>query len=99
MAVHTALANGYYNFRNSTKITPFIGGGVGAAFLEGNSSSGSASDTVLAYQGTAGALYSINEQLALTGSYRYLGTEDGALGLPKASYSSNLLRLGLTYSF
>jgi opacity protein-like surface antigen len=99
LTVHTVLANGYYNFRNSTKITPFIGGGVGAAFLEGNSSSGSASDTVLAYQGTAGAFYSINEHLALTCSYRYLGTEDGAFGWPKASFSSNLVRLGMAYSF
>ena len=28
LAVHTAVACGYYNFKNSTKITPFIDGGV-----------------------------------------------------------------------
>lgn len=99
LTVHTALANGYYNFRNSTKITPFIGGGVGAAFLEGNLGSASASDTVLAYQGTAGASYSVNDHLAVTGSYRYLDTEDGALGMQKASFSDNLVRLGMAYSF
>lgn len=100
LAVHTALANGYYNFRNSTKITPFIGGGVGAAFLEINSGAGgSLSDTVLAYQGTAGAFYAVNEHLAVTGSYRYMDTEDGAFGIPKTSYSSNLVRLGMAYSF
>ena len=99
LTVHTALANGYYNFRNSTKITPFIGGGVGAAFIEGNLASASATDTVLAYQGTAGAFYSVNEHLAVTGSYRYLDTEDGALGMQKASFSDNLVRLGMAYSF
>jgi opacity protein-like surface antigen len=99
LTVHTALANGYYNFKNSTKITPFIGGGVGAAFLEGNLGSASASDTVLAYQGTAGASYSVNDHLAVTGSYRYLDTEDGALGMQKASFSDNLVRLGMAYSF
>ena len=99
LTVHTALANGYYNFKNSTKITPFIGGGVGAAFIEGNLGSASASDTVLAYQGTAGAFYAVNEHLAVTGSYRYLDTEDGALGIQKASFSDNLVRLGMAYTF
>jgi opacity protein-like surface antigen len=99
LTVHTALANGYYNFKNSTQITPFIGAGVGAAFLEGNLGSASASDTVLAYQGTAGASYSVNDHLAVTGSYRYLDTEDGALGMQKASFSDNLVRLGMAYSF
>ena len=99
LTVHTALANGYYNFKNSTQITPFIGAGVGATFLEGNLGSASASDTVLAYQGTAGASYSVNDHLAVTGSYRYLDTEDGALGMQKASFSDNLVRLGMAYSF
>ena len=99
LTVHTALASGYYNFRNSTKITPFIGGGVGAAFLEGNLGSYSTSDTVLAYQGTAGAFYAVNEHLAVTGSYRYMDTEDGAFGMPKTSFSDNLVRLGMAYSF
>ena len=99
LTVHTALANGYYNFKNSTKITPFIGGGVGAAFLEGNLGSASASDTVLAYQGTAGASYSVNDHLAVTGSYRYTGTEDGAFGLPNTSFSGNLVRVGMAYNF
>jgi opacity protein-like surface antigen len=99
LTVHTALANGYYNFKNSTQITPFIGAGVGAAFLEGNLGPFSGSDTVLAYQGTAGASYSVNDHLAVTGSYRYLDTEDGALGMQKASFSDNLVRLGMAYSF
>lgn len=99
LTVHTALANGYYNFKNSTQITPFIGAGVGAAFLEGNLGPFSGSDTVLAYQGTAGASYSVNDHLAVTGSYRYLDTEDGALGIQKASFSDNLVRLGMAYSF
>ena len=98
LTVHTALANGYYNFKNSTQITPFIGGGVGAAFLELNSG-GSINDTVLAYQGTAGASYSVNDHLAVTGSYRYTGTEDGAFGLPNTSFSGNLVRVGMAYNF
>jgi opacity protein-like surface antigen len=85
--VNTFLANGYYDFKTPYKITPFVGGGLGAAVLSAHTNGPSAglvtlnsgdSATVFAYQVTAGASYPVTDHVSLTGSYRYLGTSEGS---------------------
>lgn len=121
LTVNTLLANVYYDFKNSTKFTPFIGGGLGVAFLGANTNGPDASqvrintsgnDSVFAYQATVGGSYALTSQFSMTGSYRYLGTEEGsfnatayagltpvATGTVKSSFSDNLIRLGVRYTF
>ncbi|PZP40135.1 MAG: hypothetical protein DI585_01755, partial [Pseudomonas fluorescens] len=72
-----AMANGYYDFQNSTAFTPYVGAGLGygkvryGGFPAGVASS---SEDTLAYQGIAGVGYELNPCWTLTGEYRYLGT-------------------------
>ena len=107
----TYMANGYYDFKNSSPWTPFLGAGIGAATVKlddisfaydyGNYSY---DDTVFAYQLMAGVSYAVSKNLALDLSYRFVGTEspefDDGWGnaMDFEFYSHNFL-LGARYTF
>ncbi len=61
--VFSGMTNLVYDFgnRNCNKITPYVGGGIGVAILDGDFSTNATQfeidDTVFAYQGFAGALF------------------------------------------
>ncbi len=101
------LVNGYYDFKNTSAFTPFIGGGIGMAKVEINdlNSPGSGDpdvsddDTVFAYQIGAGVAYTITEQVSLDVKYRYFGTSDPELGGSDVEYSSHNLYAGIRISF
>lgn len=120
--VHTFMTNGYYDIGTKTAFTPFVGAGLGFAYIKANAGTPPAgataymtsddSATVFAYQATLGASYALTDHVSLTGSYRYLGTSEGSFkttltvagvgstsGDVKTSYSSNVLRAGLRYTF
>jgi opacity protein-like surface antigen len=115
LAVNTFTANGYYDIATGTRLTPFVGGGLGLGYIHADATGPNIlSDddaVVLAYQATAGASYALNDHFALTASYRYLGTTEGTFkttitdgvnsvtGDAKASYSANVLRAGVRYTF
>lgn len=115
LTVNTFTANGYYDLKTGTPITPFIGGGLGIGSLSAEATGPNIftddDAVVFAYQATAGASFALSDNFALTASYRYLGTTEGTFstritdgvnsltGDAKASYSANVLRAGMRYTF
>lgn len=78
--VFSGMTNLVYDFgnRNCNKITPYVGGGIGVAILDGDFSTNATQfeidDTVFAYQGFAGALFHTGRCSALFAEYRFFGT-------------------------
>jgi opacity protein-like surface antigen len=74
---HLLLANFYFDFYTDSRLTPFIGGGVGGAFVENESG---ARDAALAYQGRAGVSYDLGGALFADLEYIFLRTNKLAYG-------------------
>lgn len=110
MKIPTLMANGYYDFHNSSRFTPYVGGGLGVAHLEfptnlgfGNTSS---TDNRFAYQGMVGVSYTPESLPATNWSlgYRYLGTsapqfKTATGSISAESLKTNSVELGLRYHF
>lgn len=93
-----AMANGYYDFKNASRFTPYLGAGLGYGKVRYSSDTAgvdSASEDTLAYQGIAGVGYELNPCWTLTGEYRYLGTTKAA----DTRYQSHSVLAGLRYTF
>lgn len=101
---HSLMANAFYDFNFDSFITPYIGGGIGMAYLDTkyrtnmgrNGSSGSArlSDTSwnFAWNVGGGVAWHINENVALDIGYRYmdLGKSDaGSFNIYHLDYSGS----------
>jgi opacity protein-like surface antigen len=84
--IYTALLNGYFDFKNDTRFTPFLGAGLG--YADENASD---QKNAFAYQGIAGVSYSIDNNWALTAQYNYLDTT--------AHYSASEVKGGIRYTF
>lgn len=69
---HFVLSNFYFDFYNQSPITPFIGGGVGGAFVAFGE--GGERDAALAYQGRAGVSVSLGGGFLADLEYVYLRT-------------------------
>ncbi|MEQ8665466.1 MAG: OmpA family protein [Rhodospirillales bacterium] len=106
----SGMINGYYDFRNDSALTPYVGLGLGLAQVEADGYSpvsGSTiddDDLVYAYQGILGASWSLTDALALTADYRYLATDDVSLTTASGTnvdgeYRSHAVFLGLRISF
>ncbi|MEJ6389638.1 outer membrane protein [Gymnodinialimonas ulvae] len=72
----TLFANGLYDFDTGGPVTPYLGAGLGVAFVEQDLVYGpgvevNEDDTVFAAQLIAGASYDLSDSLALTGDVRY----------------------------
>ncbi len=83
--VYTVMANLLYDFDVNSWVTPYIGGGVGAAVIDhdivGSNPAGAPmsisyadSHTTLGYQGIAGLAFELAENLDFDVSYRYFST-------------------------
>lgn len=75
------MANVYYDFNQYGALTPYVGAGVGAGFVNVEYAPSGVGivdddDIVLAYQLVAGASYEINDRTALFAQYRYRATAD-----------------------
>jgi len=60
-----------YDFIPASTITPYIGGGAGIAFVDGNAA---LANTVFAYEGILGVGYNIDSQWRVALEGRYVGT-------------------------
>ena len=77
-----AMVNLFYDFRNSSRFTPYIGGGIGASYGSAKVNFDNGIDTitadgddiVFAYQVGGGMSVDITKNVALTVDYRYLDT-------------------------
>ena len=115
MAVQTVLANVYYDFDTGTAFTPFIGGGIGYAFLQSDAdvtviatdvkSSKKREETNFVWQIGGGVAYDISDHWTLDTSYRYLdmgSMEWGAptnLGIKADEITAHEVVMGLRYTF
>ncbi|MEQ8195971.1 MAG: OmpA family protein, partial [Rhodospirillales bacterium] len=108
--IFSFMVNGYYDFKNKTKWTPYLGIGIGGANISADAVSpisGSAlddSDLVFAYQGMAGLTYEVNERLNLFADYRYFRTADPDFTLQNSTaveseYADHRIMVGLRWFF
>lgn len=106
------MANVYYDFPEMVPcISPFVGVGLGYGFVEAQLKSRGpfytvgpyynsyfkGSNSVFAYQATAGVTYNFAENYALNLAYRYVGT-DRVHELGKV-FQANLASVGVIYRF
>jgi outer membrane immunogenic protein len=99
-AIMSYMADVYYDIKNSSKFTPFIGVGLGALNGEFNSPGFNSDDTVFGYQFIVGAAYSVTQNVALDLSYRLQGAvTDFNISGSDVSYISSNIVAGLRYNF
>lgn len=106
----SVMANGYYAFDVGGGFKPFIGAGIGIAFLDAELelsvpgfgvASASDDDTVFAYQGIAGVEYEIptdSATIALGVRYSYFATTDPDFGGIEAEYGTHNIMVGVRIS-
>jgi opacity protein-like surface antigen len=112
--VQTMMLNAYYDFRNSTKFIPYVGAGLGLAFIgidgeitdvnTGLSLEDSDSQTSMAWQVGAGVAYPITENLLADLGYRYVNFGEAELNADfntdfDTDLSGHEFVLGLRYNF
>ncbi len=108
--VFSFMINGYYDFKNKTKWTPYLGIGLGGANISADgvtpvsTSSLDDSDLVFAYQGMAGLSYQVSNQLSLFTDYRYFATADPDFTLSNGTavdseFSDHRVMFGLRWHF
>jgi outer membrane protein OmpA-like peptidoglycan-associated protein len=106
------MANAYYDIGTGTRWTPYIGGGIGAVYLNGKIEEAGTTltemgRTAFGYQGIGGVAYKVNDALSLKGEYRYLATVDTEMpnepgvgaGTAKMAYESHAVLVGFIYRF
>lgn len=112
LSATTLMVNGWYDIDIDGPVTPYVGGGVGVARLGVDTAPASLvqssnHDMVFAYQVGAGAAYSIDKNVSLTGGYRYLDTANASFdarafatdGKIESDYSAHELKIGVRYTF
>jgi OOP family OmpA-OmpF porin len=68
------MANGFYDFLAGQTLVPYIGAGLGIAFVNASALGGYSSSTNFAYQGIVGLGWNIDSQFRLNLEGRYYGT-------------------------
>ena len=104
------FANGFYDLNTGTMYTPYIGAGIGAAYVNSNhignlkdGSSLNGTNIEFAYQGIVGVSAQLDDNWSVTADYRYIGTPDPKVhtstgrGVYTENQSHNIL-LGIRYS-
>ena len=88
ISLASLLANFFYDVKLSHGFTPYLGGGLGVAFVDikkgnvivvsplGGYNTSNSSDTVFAYQIGAGVTYALTPKVSLDAGYRYFATND-----------------------
>lgn len=108
----TLMLNALYDFNTGTAWTPYIGAGIGGAYVnmssirarDNSSAKVDDSDLVFAYQGIAGISYDFTNNLAIKADYRYLGTQKGEFdvkgtGLNNQKFEDNYTAHSLMVGF
>ena len=105
-----AFANAIYSFKNYTRYTPYVGGGVGVDFVnvKGVGSGGvgylTGDTTNFAYQGIAGVSTQLDPHWSASLDYRYIASTDPKVnstagGQGRMENASHNIIAGLRYSF
>jgi outer membrane protein OmpA-like peptidoglycan-associated protein len=70
----TYMASGYVDLLPGARIVPFVGAGIGMAFMSDGVASCGMCSTQFAYQSTVGVGYNINDNIRIDFETRYYGT-------------------------
>lgn len=107
MENNSVMLNAYYDIDTGTKLTPYVGAGIGMArlkaSLKGDDANASKSKTTFAWQVGAGVSYAMTDNLALDAGYRYTDADevnvknDGSNN--KFEAKSHEFLLGARYTF
>jgi outer membrane immunogenic protein len=100
ITVLSYMANGYYDFKNTSAVTPFLGAGIG--LLSGKFESQGTSDTVneFGYQFTAGLGFKASDNVMVDLSYLFQGAaNDFSKDGTSVSYHSSNFLAGVRYNF
>lgn len=101
MSSLSLMFNAWFNLRNSSPFTPYVGGGIG--FARGSMASPGPVDntgSAVAYQAGAGIDFKISEGLSLDFGYRFfdtIGSTDNSNGVFKLAGTSIISGLRLRY--
>ena len=99
------MANAYLDILPSKNISPFFGLGIGGATvsIEDASVAGTpqdnVDDTVFAAQVMAGVAFSITDNIAIDGEYRFFFTDNTTFDGARAEYKGHGFNLGVRYTF
>lgn len=104
------MGNLYYDFRNSSRFTPYVGVGLGTVNVDADGvvpATGARindNDWAFAYQGIAGVSFAATDALSVFGDYRYLRAHDPEFTTTdnrnvEADYANHGVMIGLRYSF
>jgi len=104
------FANGYYDFKNSSLLTPYVGVGVGVAFVDVDYSPSGVTivedeQAAFAYQAMAGASFAVTPRAEFYAGYRYRATPDVEVdtalfpGVLEIENQAHLAEAGLRITF
>jgi len=99
VTIMSYMANGFFDFKNSSDFTPFIGAGLGAINGELDNNAFHFEDTVFAYQLIAGIGLKLN-QFNIDLSYRFTGVpESPNKNWDDLLYMSSNIYAGVRFNF
>lgn len=95
------MINGYYDIDTGSKLTPYVGAGIGYAKIKGKvlESSYSEDGNNFAWQVGAGVGYALNDKVSLDAGYRYVDYGDFTKDELKWESSAHELYVGARYAF
>jgi len=107
------MVNGYYDFKNTSKFTPYVGVGIGATRVKNKQTeieyndSVSSTDTHFTWSAGVGVAYNVTDNVALDLSYKYVDAGKfkfnnyvpGGNFDTKVKLHSNDYSLGIRYNF
>lgn len=100
---HSVMANAYFDYLTCTPWTPYVGAGIGSAYLKADDGSNAKSVYNLAWQVMAGLTYDINSHWTLDAGYRYadLGRirKNSGDSVTKLTARDHEIMLGVRYTF
>ncbi len=88
------MANAYWDIETGTRFTPYIGGGIGVAHVEFDTTGGD-EGTEFAYQGIAGASFAIDPRWSVGAEYRYFATTQ----VDNTDYDNHAVVANVRYAF
>lgn len=107
----TVMANAYYDLRTPTAFTPYVGAGLGAAWVDFDNviapvaGSINGNDWAFAWQLMAGVSYAIDPRMDIVGGYRYFDIGEAKVtsanlgGVDVDGLASHNIEIGLRYRF
>ena len=100
---HSVMANAYFDYLTCTPWTPYVGAGIGSAYLKADNGEQAKSVYNLAWQVMAGLTYDINSNWTLDAGYRYadLGRirKNSGDSVTKLTARDHEIMLGVRYTF